>query len=394
MNIILWIILAIIVFSVIVFFHELGHFLFAKLFWVKVEEFWIWIPPRITRLFKDKSGTEYTINWFPIWWFVKLFWEEYNEDTIKNKNSLVSKSTIKQMIIILAWVCFNFIIATVIFTTAFMIWTGPLTINTKFDTNVTTKLIPSLNEAVNLWIIKTSGIILSPIVWSIADNAGLKEWDILLSIDNEMISSPEQMVEIVSSSKKSLKFLIRRWNDEFIKGILPISWKIWAYVWYNVSSVNKDFKYKFSPSEAVRQWFWETINQSKLVLELMKNLVSKILNPKNNIERTEAVNSLWWPIAVWNLFVDLVKENASILMILLIWALLSVNLAIFNLLPLPALDWWRFFIMLLNSIVIFIFWKKVIDWRVENLIHLLWFLFLITLSLFVAYKDIFKLIFN
>jgi hypothetical protein len=50
--------------------------------------------------------------------------------------------------------------------------------------------------------------------------------------------------------------------------------------------------------------------------------------------------------------------------------------------------------MLLNSIVIFIFWKKVIDWRVENLIHLLWFLFLITLSLFVAYKDIFKLIFN
>ncbi|MCK9272295.1 site-2 protease family protein [Candidatus Gracilibacteria bacterium] len=394
MNIILGIILAIIVFSVIVFFHELGHFLFAKLFGVKVEEFGIGIPPRITRLFKDKSGTEYTINWFPIGGFVKLFGEEYNEDTIKNKNSLVSKSTIKQMIIILAGVCFNFIIATVIFTTAFMIGTGPLTINTKFDTNVTTKLIPSLNEAVNLGIIKTSGIILSPIVGSIADNAGLKEGDILLSIDNEMISSPEQMVEIVSSSKKSLKFLIRRGNDEFIKGILPISGKIGAYVGYNVSSVNKDFKYKFSPSEAVRQGFGETINQSKLVLELMKNLVSKILNPKNNIERTEAVNSLGGPIAVGNLFVDLVKENASILMILLIGALLSVNLAIFNLLPLPALDGGRFFIMLLNSIVIFIFGKKVIDGRVENLIHLLGFLFLITLSLFVAYKDIFKLIFN
>lgn len=394
MNIILWIILAIVVFSLIVFFHELGHFLFAKLFWVKVEEFWIWIPPRLTRLFKDKSGTEYTINLFPIWWFVKLFWEEYTEDTIKNKNSLVSKETYKQMIIILAWVIFNFIIATLIFSIAFMIWTGPLTINSKFDTNITTKLIPSLSDAVNLWIIKTSGIILSPIEWSIAQNSGIMEWDILLSINDKMITNPEQMVEIVSSSTKPLKFYIRRGTEEFIKDILPISWKIWAFVGYNVSSVNKEFKYKFTPSEAIKEWFNETYNQSRLVLELMKNLAIKVLNPKNQTERTEAVNSLWWPIAVWNMFVDLVKGNASFLTIFLIWALLSVNLAIFNLLPLPALDGWRFFIMLLNSIVIFIFWKKVIDWKVENLIHVMWFLFLITLSLFVAYKDIFKLFIN
>ena len=394
MSIFLWIILALIVFTLIVFFHELGHFLFAKLFWVKVEEFWIWIPPRITRLFKDKSGTEYTFNLFPIWWFVKLFWEEYSEDTIKNKKSLVSKEVYKQMIIILAWVFFNFIIATIIFSVAFIIWTWPLTINTKFDTNITTKLIPSLNEAVNLWIIKTSGIIMSPVAWSIAENAGIMEWDILLSINDKMITNPEEMVEIVSGSTKPLKFYVRRKTEEFIKDILPISWKIWVYVGYNISSVNKDFKYKFTVKEAIKEWFNETYNQSKLVLELMKNLILKITVPKNTTEKNEAIDSLWWPIAIWNLFVDLVKENASFVMILLIWALLSVNLAIFNLLPLPALDWWRFFIMLLNSIVIFIFWKKVIDWRVENLIHLMWFLFLIILSLFVAYKDIFKLIFN
>ncbi|EKD66148.1 MAG: hypothetical protein ACD_49C00062G0012 [uncultured bacterium (gcode 4)] len=394
MSIFLWIILALVVFTLIVFFHELGHFLFAKLFWVKVEEFWIWIPPRITRLFKDKSGTEYTFNLFPIWWFVKLFWEEYSEDTIKNKKSLVSKEVYKQMIIILAWVLFNFIIATIIFSVAFMIWTGPLTINTKFDTNITTKLIPSLNEAVNLWIIKTSGIIMSPVAWSIAENAGIMEWDILLSINDKMITNPEQMVEIVSSSTKPLKFYVRRGTEEFVKDILPISWKIWVYVGYNISSVNKDFKYKFTVKEAIKEWFNETYNQSKLVLELMKNLILKITVPKNITEKNEAIDSLWGPIAIWNLFVDLVKEKASFVMILLIWALLSVNLAIFNLLPLPALDWWRFFIMLLNSIVIFIFWKKVIDWRVENLIHLMWFLFLIILSLFVAYKDIFKLIFN
>jgi len=325
---------------------------------------------------------------------LKLFWEEDSEDTIKNKKSLVSKEVYKQMIIILAWVFFNFIIATIIFSVAFIIWTWPLTINTKFDTNITTKLIPSLNEAVNLWIIKTSGIIMSPVAWSIAENAGIMEWDILLSINDKMITNPEEMVEIVSGSTKPLKFYVRRKTEEFIKDILPISWKIWVYVGYNISSVNKDFKYKFTVKEAIKEWFNETYNQSKLVLELMKNLILKITVPKNTTEKNEAIDSLWWPIAIWNLFVDLVKENASFVMILLIWALLSVNLAIFNLLPLPALDWWRFFIMLLNSIVIFIFWKKVIDWRVENLIHLMWFLFLIILSLFVAYKDIFKLIFN
>lgn len=72
MYIAIGIILALAVFTVIVFFHELGHFLAAKASKIKVEEFGIGIPPRAATIFQDKSGTTYTLNWLPIGGFVKL----------------------------------------------------------------------------------------------------------------------------------------------------------------------------------------------------------------------------------------------------------------------------------------------------------------------------------
>lgn len=72
MTIFLGIILALVIFSVIVFFHELGHFSMAKRFGVKVDEFGIGIPPRAATIATDKDGTIYTLNWLPIGGFVKM----------------------------------------------------------------------------------------------------------------------------------------------------------------------------------------------------------------------------------------------------------------------------------------------------------------------------------
>ncbi|NCP77357.1 hypothetical protein GW830_04500 [bacterium] len=79
MTILLGILLALLIFSVIVFFHELGHFSMAKKFGVRVDEFGIGIPPRAKEVWKDKSGTIYTLNWLPIGGFVKMKGEEMNE---------------------------------------------------------------------------------------------------------------------------------------------------------------------------------------------------------------------------------------------------------------------------------------------------------------------------
>ncbi len=72
MTIFLGILLALFVFSFIVFFHEMGHFLAARKAGVKVEEFGLGIPPRAVILGKDSYGTQYTLNWLPIGGFVRL----------------------------------------------------------------------------------------------------------------------------------------------------------------------------------------------------------------------------------------------------------------------------------------------------------------------------------
>ena len=66
MSILLGILLTLVVLLIVVMIHELGHFVTARLTGMRVEEFGVGIPPRAHRLFTDKKGTDYTLNWLPI----------------------------------------------------------------------------------------------------------------------------------------------------------------------------------------------------------------------------------------------------------------------------------------------------------------------------------------
>ena len=73
-------IIFLIIFSILVLSHELGHFYTAKKFGVKVKEFGFGLPPRLKKLFKDKSGTIYSINWIPFGGFVRMLGEDMSEE--------------------------------------------------------------------------------------------------------------------------------------------------------------------------------------------------------------------------------------------------------------------------------------------------------------------------
>ena len=90
-----------------------------------------------------------------------------------------------------------------------MVGTEPLGINTKFPTRTETKFIPSFDEAVRIGLVKTDGIILSPLSGSIAERSGILDGDIVLSIDDKTISKPENMIEKVKQSTASLNFIVR-----------------------------------------------------------------------------------------------------------------------------------------------------------------------------------------
>ena len=200
MWIFLWIIVAFVIFSVIVLVHEWGHFKSARIFWVKVEEFGLWIPPRAKKLFTDKKWTIFSLNWLPLWGFVKLTWEApktfllYDKDKkfldnealekyisekkdifdkfwdkifeedkkeilrILEENkadyNLTNKPAWQQSIIILAWIFMNFVLAFLIFFILFMVWVKPIWINTKIPTNLEVKLIPTISQAIEKWILE------------------------------------------------------------------------------------------------------------------------------------------------------------------------------------------------------------------------------------------------
>jgi len=102
--------------------HELGHFIAAKAFGIKVEEFGIGCPPRAWRLGKI-GETVYTLNWLPFGGFVKIFGEALGGEVSKadRKRALVSQKPWKQGVVFVAGVVFNIIFAWMLFSASFML---------------------------------------------------------------------------------------------------------------------------------------------------------------------------------------------------------------------------------------------------------------------------------
>lgn len=111
MTLFLGILLALFVFFIVVFLHEMGHFMVARWSGVKVLEFGIGIPPRLKKLFRDKKGTEWTLNWLPIGGFVRLKGEDSTSLESKAKDALPMAKWWKQVLILLAGVTMNFLLS-------------------------------------------------------------------------------------------------------------------------------------------------------------------------------------------------------------------------------------------------------------------------------------------
>ena len=116
--------LTILVLSVLVLLHELGHFLIAKLFGIGVEEFGIGLPPKALSLGK-KGETEYTLNWLPIGGFVRLAGEEHDPTLWEKINPFVrnkmffAKPAWQRALVILAGVTTNFLVGILMFSVVY-----------------------------------------------------------------------------------------------------------------------------------------------------------------------------------------------------------------------------------------------------------------------------------
>ncbi len=199
-------ILFLIVLSILVFIHELGHFLFAKLFKVRVDEFAIGFPPRI---FSFKKGeTVYALNALPLGGYVKIHGENPDDKTDKeDKRNFQNISWWKQILILAAAVIFNILFAWFLMSMTLFIGTDKVSID-----SVNSKYIQGEKKVIILQVMKDS----------VADKAGIKAGDRILNINNTQINNLNETVLNLKYSPKDLNIVLYRNNAtttiDLIKG--------------------------------------------------------------------------------------------------------------------------------------------------------------------------------
>lgn len=313
MHIIWTIVALLIVLGVVVFVHELGHFLAARWAGVRVDTFSIGFGPAIVK-WHDKYGTQWQLACIPLGGFVSIYGQEDMFDRKKyaalgkekKKGHYLSVRPWKQFIIIAAGVTMNFLLAWFIYSATFMF--HPREVQ-----------LPVVGQVIRD---------------SVAFNAGVKPGDVILRIDNASVTNwGELIIAKELASARDANVLIVRGEDLVHVKLSP------AERWGLVADGSKTEFRKKGFFGAIYSGARETYYQSKTLLVVLKQIVTG--------ERSAKQLGSFITIAQ-------VSGNAmaaGFFALLSIIALLSVNLAIINLLPLPVLDGGYLLILIIEAII-------------------------------------------
>ncbi len=339
--------------------HELGHFILAKKFGVKVEEFGIGYPPRI---FGKKFGeTIYSINLLPFGAFVKITGEEGEVD---DPRSFSQKPLRQRASIILGGVVSFWIIAFLIFSLIAGVWGLPHAVSDDFQGKAQVQIIEIAKD--------------SP-----AELAGIKAGDKIIELKAQSSKLKINKVkeiqeftniykgkEIVLTLKRAEEFLdvslIPRVSPPEGEGAIGIGLARVAkikYPWYQ------------APYIGARVTFQKTWQ----IPVVLGNLFQKFLKGEK-VQGVELVG----PIGIGKIMGQSLKLGID--NFLMVVGLIAVWLALFNALPIPALDGGKFLFLVIEGIR-----KKPISQEIEQKITISFFLVLILLMIFVTVKDVIRL---
>jgi len=330
------------VLSLLVFVHELGHFLAAKWAGVKVEEFGFGLPPRV--LGKKIGQTLYSINLLPIGGFVKLLGEDGEFATIGDPKSFSVKSPKKRALILLAGVVGNLILATFIFTFLFNVG------------------LPVFMEKPMFIEVDAGGI---------ADLAGLKQWDKIIKMDDTKIDYHWDASDYIRAhTGKEIKMVVKREETK-------LSFKVTPKPLLGVTISNlKDLK----------EVWWKTpyygiLETGKTLVQMATGIASLIYSLFGGEKIATEVTG---PIGI----ADMTRFFAELgyRYLLQFVALLSVNLAFMNVLPFPALDGGRLIFVAYELIT-----KKKAKAGIEARVTQVGFAILIAFMLWITVKDVLRM---
>ncbi|HCY18037.1 MAG: Membrane-associated zinc metalloprotease [Candidatus Nomurabacteria bacterium GW2011_GWF2_35_12] len=361
MNILIFIIILL----VLVLVHEFGHFFAAKKFGIRVDEFGFGFPPR---LFSFKKGEiEYSFNLLPIGGFVKIFGENPDEENTFGPDasrSFINKPKYKQAVVLFAGVFANFLLAWFLFSLGFM---------SGLPTSVG-------NEPRGYSMADTHLVVVSVLADSPAEKAGLKSGDKIVYIKSNNLDtnyiSPETVRSFVASGNK-IEIGYLRGKDT-----------IYNTVEITPQNDNGSFFIGISMDQIgivklpVLTAFWEGLKLDWFVTK--GTVVGLYTLIKEGIEGRGSLASVTGPVGMVGIVGN--AYQFGFVYLLSFSALISVNLAIINLIPFPALDGGRLFFLLIEKIK-----GSRLNPKFANTVNMVGFAVLIILMLLVTYHDVVKL---
>lgn len=336
------ILLAVVIIGVLVFFHELGHFLAAKAANMYVQEFALGMGPALISV--QRGETKYSLRVLPVGGFLRVAGEEASAvgAAIPETRRYDKKTVLQRMIFVAGGSFMNFLLAALIFASIFMFVGVPSN----------QPVLGSVNEG-----------------WPAAQ-AGLQPGDRILRIGDAAIATwPDLQRAITESAGQPLVFVLRRGEQEMSVLVTPQRDEATNRLLVGVSPKNE----RFDPLTAV---FLGVREMAGLTAEIL-SVIGRMLTGRLPAEGAGPIG-----------MVVMVGEVArtGIANLLSFAAIISIQLGLFNLLPIPALDGSKLVFLALERLR-----GKPVDPEKENMIHLIGFVLLMVLIVLVTFGDLRRL---
>lgn len=324
---------AIILFVLLIFPHELGHFLVAKAVGVKVNEFSFGMGPAIFQ--RQKGETLYSIRIIPIGGYCAMEGENGDSD---DERSFGKKPVWAKLSVLLAGAWMNILIAIIVLSLMMGIIGTPTTI------------VDQVKEG-------------SP-----AYTAGIQTGDRIVEIDHKEIKEWKDVATIISEEKTNTEVILHRDDREIAVNVTPTEAEDGRMV---IGVVAKNSHNAFT---AISNGFKGTWNMTKGIFSSFKMLISG----------DAPASDIAGPIGIITMVNDTNQYGLYYFGFLI--ALISLNLAIINLLPFPALDGGRILFVFIRAIT----GRKITD-EMEGKVHMIGMMLLIALLIFATWNDIARL---
>ncbi len=412
------ILIAVLFFGVIIFIHEFGHFIFAKLFGVKVNEFAIGMGPTIFK--KQGKETKYALRLFPIGGFVSM---EGEEEESEDSRAFCNQKTWKRMIIIAAGATFNLILGIIVcfflvgsedlagtneilkfYDTAISNQEGGLQEGDKiisidgkrvFSDYDITFLMQRNSSGTYSFVVERDGVKTElPQVhfgrrtggnFSYAEDCtisdlsskikgfGLKDGDKIVAVNGEAVATGEELIAVIGKDEDyTYDFTVERQGETL--DFSDVKMAVVTVFDFVILGEDKNI------ANVTKSAFGYALSMGRMVYLSLFDLISG----------QYGMNDIAGPIGTISVITDIAQESIATVdwsRLLMIMAMITINIGLFNLLPVPALDGGHLFFMVFELI-----FRKKIPQKYESFIHAAGLVILLGFMALISASDIWKLI--